>query len=218
MATSILLFEDNDLLRESIVNMFSLNKEYSVAGAYGHLLNVIDHVKKLSPDIILMDIDMPGLSGIDAVNKIRSAGILTPIMMITVFDDNHHVFDAICAGASGYLLKKHLSAKLFDAIEELRAGGAPMSPSVARMVISAMHQKPTQINPYGLTAREHDVLTSLSKGNSYKLIAAEFGLSVDTIRTHIKSIYEKLQVHSQTEAVAKALNEKLINRQSQTIL
>ncbi|MBI1768565.1 MAG: response regulator transcription factor, partial [Bacteroidetes bacterium] len=134
----------------------------------------------------------------------------TPILMLTVFDDNEHVFDAICAGASGYLLKKHLSSKLFDAIEELKSGGAPMSPSVARMVINAMHQKPTQVNPYGLTARENDVLTSLSKGNSYKLIAAEFGLSVDTVRTHIKSIYEKLHVHSQTEAVAKALNEKLV--------
>jgi DNA-binding NarL/FixJ family response regulator len=127
-----------------------------------------------------------------------------------VFDDNQHVFDAICAGASGYLLKKHLSSKLFDSIDELQNGGAPMSPSIARMVISSMHKKPTQANPYGLTARETTVLTSLSKGNSYKLIASEFDISIDTVRTHIKNVYEKLQVHSQAEAVAKAIHEKLI--------
>ncbi|MBS1683052.1 MAG: response regulator transcription factor [Bacteroidetes bacterium] len=213
MATSILLFEDNDLLRESIVNMLSINKNFIVAGAFGRVTHVTDLIKKLTPDIILMDIDMPGMSGIESVKEIRNSNCLTPILMITVFDDNTHVFDAICAGASGYLLKKHLSVKLFDALEELQSGGAPMSPSVARMVISAMHQKPSQTNPYRLTAREHDVLSSLSKGSSYKLIAAELELSLDTIRTHIKSIYEKLHVHSQTEAVAKALNEKLVANQ-----
>jgi len=210
MAVSIVLFEDNEMLRDSIVQMLSMNHFFQVKGAYDNVLKSTDLVKSLNPDVILMDIDLPGLSGIEAVRKIRTAGYTVPILMLTVFDDNEHVFDAICAGASGYLLKKHLSSRLFDAIEELRAGGAPMSPSVARMVITSMHQKPAQENPYGLTARENDVLTSLSKGNSYKLIAAEFSLSVDTVRTHIKSIYEKLHVHSQTEAVAKALNEKLI--------
>ena len=210
MPTSIVLFEDNDMLRESIVQMLSMNQLYQVKGAYGNVLKSTEQVKSQNPDVILMDIDMPSLSGIEAVRKIRAAGLSIPILMLTVFDDNEHVLDAICAGASGYLLKKHLSSRLFEAIEDLKSGGAPMSPSVARMVISSMHQKPVQQNPYGLTARENDVLTSLSKGNSYKLIAAEFGLSVDTVRTHIKSIYEKLQVHSQTEAVAKALNEKLV--------
>lgn len=210
MAMSILVYEDNDLLRESIGNMISLNKQFSVCASFDNVLKVEDQVKSLQPDLILMDIDMPGRTGIEAVIKIRSAGIATPIMMLTVFDDNQHVFDALCAGASGYLLKKHLSAKLYDSIEELRSGGAPMSPSIARMVISSMHKKPTRINPYGLTARETDVLTSLSKGNSYKLIASEFGISIDTVRTHIKNVYEKLQVHSQAEAVAKAIHERLI--------
>lgn len=210
MPTSIVLFEDNDMLRESIVQMLSMNQLFQVKGAFENVLKSTEQVKSLNPDIILMDIDMPSLSGIEAVRKIRTAGFNTPILMLTVFDDNDHVLEAICAGASGYLLKKHLSSRLFEAIEDLKSGGAPMSPSVARMVISSMHQKPAPQNPYGLTARENDVLTSLSKGNSYKLIAAEFGLSVDTVRTHIKSIYEKLHVHSQTEAVAKALNEKLV--------
>jgi len=192
------------------VSMISLNKQFQVGGAFNNVLKVEDQVKSIRPDIILMDIDMPGITGIDAVTKIRKAGLQTPIMMLTVFDDNQHVFDAICAGASGYLLKKHLSAKLYDSIEDLRTGGAPMSPSIARMVVSSMHKKTTQINPYGLTFRETDVLTSLSKGNSYKLIASEFNISIDTVRTHIKNVYEKLQVHSQTEAVAKAIHEKLI--------
>jgi DNA-binding NarL/FixJ family response regulator len=210
MAYSVLVYEDNDLLRESIVSMISLNKELKVGGAFNNVVKAVDQVKSIQPDIILMDIDMPGVTGIDAVAKIRKAGWQTPIMMLTVFDDNQHVFDAICAGASGYLLKKHLSAKLYDSIEDLRTGGAPMSPSIASMVVSSMHKKTTQINPYGLTYRETDVLTSLSKGNSYKLIASEFNISIDTVRTHIKNVYEKLQVHSQTEAVAKAIHEKLI--------
>ncbi|MBS1491471.1 MAG: response regulator transcription factor [Bacteroidetes bacterium] len=210
MTTSVLFFEDNNLLRESLCSMFSINSQYIVAGAFGHVLNIVDHMKKLKPDIVLMDIDMPGMNGIEAVRKIRQAGYTTPILMLTVFDDNRHVFDAICAGASGYLLKKHLPTKLFIAMEELQSGGAPMSPSIASMVIQSMYKKPNLPNPYKLTPRETDILTSLSKGNSYKLVATELAISIDTVRTHIKSVYEKLQVHSQAEAVAKAIHEKLI--------
>lgn len=210
MTTSVLFFEDNNLLRDSLCSMFSINSQYIVAGAFGHVLNIVDHMKKLKPDIVLMDIDMPGMNGIEAVRKIRQAGYTTPILMLTVFDDNRHVFDAICAGASGYLLKKHLPTKLFIAMEELQSGGAPMSPSIASMVIQSMYKKPNLPNPYKLTPRETDILTSLSKGNSYKLVATELAISIDTVRTHIKSVYEKLQVHSQAEAVAKAIHEKLI--------
>jgi DNA-binding NarL/FixJ family response regulator len=207
---SVLVYEDNELLRQSIESMLSFNPQFKLVGSYNNVLKVEEQLKTLQPDIILMDIDMPGRSGIDAVSKIRTGGSNTLILMITVFDDNQHVFDALCAGASGYLLKKHLATKLFDSIDELLAGGAPMSPSIARMVIASMHKKAVQQNPYALTARETDVLTSLSKGNSYKLIANEFGISIDTVRTHIKNVYEKLHVHSQAEAVAKAINEKLI--------
>ena len=148
------------------------------------------------------------MTGIEAVKKLRATGSAVPVIMLTVFDDNRNVFDAICAGASGYLLKKHISSRLFDALDEVLAGGAPMSPSIARMVIASM--QPATPNPYQLTPREKDVLKSLSRGNSYKLIAAEFDISVDTVRTHLKKIYEKLQVHSQTEAVSKAINERLV--------
>lgn len=208
MPLSILLYEDNDSLRESIASMLFLNERFSVAGAFSNVLAVEHEIRKFAPDVVLMDIDMPGMSGIEAVRKIRAAGLKVPVIMLTVFDDNRHVFDAICSGASGYLLKKHISQKLFDAIDEVLAGGAPMSPSIARMVISAM--QPATPNPYQLTPREKEVLRSLATGNSYKLIAAEFDISVDTVRTHLKKIYEKLQVHSQTEAVSKAINERLV--------
>ncbi|MEI9918061.1 MAG: response regulator transcription factor [Bacteroidota bacterium] len=208
MSLSILLYEDNDSLRESIASMLFLSDQYRVSGSFSNVLKVIDQLKSFQPDAILMDIDMPGMTGIEAVKKVRATGSAVPIIMLTVFDDNRNVFDAICAGASGYLLKKHISAKLFDALEEVLAGGAPMSPSVARMVIASM--QPSAPNPYQLTPREKDVLASLSRGNSYKLIAAEFEISVDTVRTHLKKIYEKLHVHSQTEAVSKAINERLV--------
>jgi DNA-binding NarL/FixJ family response regulator len=209
MAFSVLLYEDNDLLRESIVSMVHLDDRYIVSGSFSNVLIAEKQLAEFHPDIVLMDIDMPGRTGIEAVRRIRAMGVRIPILMLTVFDDTQHVFDAICAGASGYLLKKHLSVKLFDAIEEVLSGGAPMSPSIAHMVIASL-QKPANGNPYQLTPREKEVLSSLSKGNSYKLMAAEYGITVDTVRAHIKKIYEKLQVHSQTEAVSKAFNEKLV--------
>ncbi len=209
MALTVLLFEDNQLLRESISGMISLREGLELSGAFENVLTVKEKVETHNPDLILMDIDMPGMTGIEAVKAIRQSNNQVPIIMLTVFDDNNHVFDALRAGASGYLLKKHISTKLFDAIQEVLEGGAPMSPGIARMVLTAMHQKPVE-NLYQLTARETEILTSLSKGNSYKLIASELQISIDTVRTHIKHIYEKLHVRSQTEAVSKALNEKLI--------
>jgi len=209
MALPVLIYEDNDMLRESICTIVELDQHFQVVGAYNNVLLAEQQTKALQPHIILMDIDMPGRTGIEAVRRLRSAGITVPIVMLTVFDDTQHVFDAICAGASGYLLKKHISSKLFDAMSEVLNGGAPMSPSIAHMVIASL-QKPVVVNPYHLTAREQEILTSLAKGNSYKMMAAEFSVTVDTVRAHIKKVYEKLHVHSQTEAVSKALTEKLV--------
>lgn len=210
MAARILIYEDNDLLRDSIRSMLALSPEIAVCGEFKNPSDIVQQVTEIEPDLILMDIDMPEVNGIEAVKRIRTFNHHVVIIMLTVFDDNDHVFDAICAGASGYLLKKHISSKLFDSINESLDGGAPMSPSIARMVISAMHRKTNAPNSYQLTARETEILASLSRGNSYKLIAAEFSISIDTVRSHIKKIYEKLQVHSQTEAVSKALNEGLV--------
>lgn len=208
MSIKILVFEDNDLLRESLSSLVALQPGFALAGAYPNVLQVKSQINQHQPDVVLMDIDMPGKTGIEAVREIRSFNTSLPVIMLTVFDDNIHVLEAIKAGASGYLLKKHISSKLFDAITEVLDGGAPMSPSIARMVIGSM-QRPSE-NPYQLTTREREILNVLSTGNSYKMIAAQFNISIDTVRTHIKKIYEKLQVHSQTEAVSKAINEKLV--------
>lgn len=202
------MYEDNTMLRESISSMIRLDEQFVVSGAFENVLFAESQISEIKPDIVLMDIDMPGRTGIEAVKQIRASGVKVPILMLTVFDDTEHVFEALRAGASGYLLKKHLSTKLFDSIAEVLQGGAPMSPAIALMVITSFQKQ--QVNQYQLTARESEILTSLAKGNSYKLMAAEFSVTVDTVRAHIKKIYEKLQVHSQTEAVSKALKERLV--------
>ena len=207
----ILIYEDNNNLRESLCSLITFSDKFLLLGDYPDVLQAEAQVRNINPDIIIMDIDMPGVNGIEAVKKIRSFNVEVAIIMLTVFDDSRHVFDAICAGASGYLLKKHISDKLINSIWEVLDGGAPMSPGIARLVIQNMQQLPSaDQNKYKLTPKEKEVLSSLSKGNSFKLIAAEQDISIDTVRTHIKKIYEKLQVHSQTEAVSKAVNERLV--------
>ena len=209
MPHSILIYEDDELLRENLSSMVRINADWRLVGAFDNAGEVEKHLSDLKPEIIFMDIDMPKISGIEAVRRIRATGSAVHVIMLTVFEDDQHVLDAICAGASGYLLKKHISARLYESVNEVLNGGAPMSPTIARMVIISI-QTPRAKNPYQLTPREQEVLTLLSKGNSYKLIAAETGVVIDTVRAHIKKIYEKLQVHSQTEAVSKAIHEKLV--------
>lgn len=210
MATGILLYDDSASLRESIAKLIQCSDEFLLLGSFTDPSMVEEQVKEIAPDVILMDIDMPHRNGIEAVKLIRRFDQKVAIIMLTVFEDSRHVLDAICAGASGYLLKKHISEKLSDAIKDVRQGGAPMSPGIARLVIENMQRQVPEEGKYGLTAREKDILQSLSKGNSFKLIAAELLISIDTVRTHIKHIYEKLQVHSQTEAISKAMNEHLL--------
>lgn len=211
MPTKILIYEDNPNLRESLSNLLVLTREYIVAGSYPDCSRVEEQVKQLQPDVILMDIDMPGINGIEAVKKIRQFNKTVQILMITVFDDNSHVYDALYAGANGYLLKKYISDKVVHSIQEVLHGGAPMSPAIARMIIGNM-QRPAVVesHDYQLTNREKEILQLLAKGNSFKMIAAELNISIDTVRTHIKRIYDKLHVRSQIEAVSKAINEKLV--------
>ncbi|MEO7991466.1 MAG: response regulator transcription factor [Chryseolinea sp.] len=208
--TQLLIYEDNRQLRESVAALLSLSTDLVLTGSFSDVLQVEQQVKEHKPDVILMDIDLPGMNGIDAVKKIRSFNAKVQIIMLTVFDDNKHVVDAICAGASGYLLKQYIPEKLLESIKEVLNGGAPMSPGVARTVIAKLQQIPEQENIYQLTIRQKEILTSLSKGNSFKLIATQYNISIDTVRSHIKNIYDKLQVRSQTEAVAKAIHENLV--------
>lgn len=211
MQIGVLLYEDNDDLRESLGNMINFSKDLVLLGSYPNVTRVEEQVKLSGPDVILMDIDMPGRNGIEAVKIIRRFNRNAQIMMLTVFDDNKHIYDAICAGASGYLLKKNISDKLLPSIYEILHGEAPMSPGIARMIIQNLQQLPsTEENKYHLTPREKEILLALSQGNSFKMIAAQLFISIDTIRTHSKNIYEKLQVHTQIEAVSKAINEKLL--------
>jgi DNA-binding NarL/FixJ family response regulator len=210
MAYKVLIFEDNDRLRESIVSMLEFSDIFNVEATFSNCKEVEQIVKEHQPDIILMDIDMPEVNGIEAVKIIRKFNADCQILMITIFDDTSHVFDAIYAGANGYLLKKFISTKLIYAMEECLHGGAPMSPSIARMVIGKLQKKDDSKTDYSLTERETETLRSLSQGNSYKMIADELHISIDTVRTHIKRIYEKLHVHSQTEAIVKAIRENLV--------
>jgi len=210
MAVSIVIFEDNDQLRDSLVSLLELTQQYEVLAARPDCSEVKELVESLCPDVVLMDIDMPGMDGIEAVRQIRQVDKNVQVIMLTVFDDNGHVYDALSAGANGYLLKKYISDKLVHSIQEVLAGGAPMSPAIARMIINNMQQAAMPANNYQLTNREKEILQSLSSGNSFKMIAAELTLSIDTVRTHIKHIYDKLHVHSQVEAVRKALQEGLV--------
>lgn len=211
MNTGVVIYEDNQGLRESLEQLIEHSRDLLLLGSFEKAVNILADTEGCKPDVILMDIDMPGITGIEAVRLLRQAGKNVPVIILTIFDDNQHVLDAIFAGASGYLQKKHISERLMDAIADVLSGGAPMSPAIARLVIDSMQQRNMETeNRYNLTPREKEILSSLSKGNSYKLIASELSISIDTVRTHIKRIYEKLQVHSQTEAISKAMKERIV--------
>ncbi|HEU4470051.1 MAG TPA: response regulator transcription factor [Flavisolibacter sp.] len=210
MQTGILVYEDNEVLRQSIGSLIDFSGDLLLLGSFGNALHAEDQVRTLKPDLIIMDIDLPGLSGIEAVKKIRRFNPELPVIMLTVFEESDTVLQAIMAGASGYLLKKHLTDRLASSIKEVMEGGAPMSPSIARLVVRNMQTTPASGMNYDLTSREKEVLASLAAGSSYKIIADKYFISIDTVRSHIKHIYKKLQVHSQTEAVSKALNEKIV--------
>lgn len=200
----VLIYEDNPSLREALCVMLEANEGFAVAGAYEDCTAILAQVKEYEPDVLLMDIDMPHLTGIEAVKLIKPKFPGVNILMLTVFDDDERVFEAIKSGATGYLLKKTPPARILDALREIYDGGAPMSPSIARKVILNLHTAPLHVEEIArLTSRELEILQCLSEGKSSKMIADTCFISVDTVRTHVKRIYEKLQVHSATEAIAK---------------
>ncbi|HLU81575.1 MAG TPA: response regulator transcription factor [Flavobacteriaceae bacterium] len=207
----VVIYEDNVPLRESVASLLELSEKHEVLGTFGHCDKVKTQLQKLNPDVVLMDIDLPGTNGIEAVGIIRKFNKTVQIIILTIFDDNDKIFKALSAGANGYLLKKNISEKLLVSIEEVLRGGAPMSPSIARKIIENLKRpQPTDVPDYKLTQREQEILEYLAMGNSFKLIAAELKISLDTVRTHIKHIYDKLHVRSQIEAVCKAYRENLI--------
>lgn len=208
---NIILYEDNPQLREGLAMLLNGSEGFEVIGTFKNCNNVVSEVEALKPDVILMDIDMPGTNGIEGLKLIRQGNQDVKVLMLTVFDDNKNVFDAIRNGANGYLLKKTPPAKLLEYIQEAHTGGAPMSSSIATQVLKMFSQVHNQAgSDYHLSEREKQVLQWLVNGYSYKMIAAEMFISIDTVRSHIKKIYEKLHVNSKSEAVAKAFKDKIV--------
>jgi DNA-binding NarL/FixJ family response regulator len=212
MKIRVALFEDNKKLRESLEQLINSSETMVCTGAFADATKLVHNLQQANPDVVMMDINMPGLSGIEAVKMIREKFPNIHILMQTVFDDNDKIFAAICAGASGYMLKKTTPQKMLEAIRETYLGGAPMTPSVAAKVLQ-MFRLQTAVEKHefiDLSEREKEILGLLVKGKSYKHIASECFISIDTVNTHVRHIYEKLHVHSKSEAVAKAIFQKLI--------
>ncbi|MBK8685124.1 MAG: response regulator transcription factor [Bacteroidetes bacterium] len=205
----VIIFDDHDMIRDSITMLFNESSDFELLASYGDCMNVIEHIQQLKPDVVIMDIDMPGLSGIEGVRMIRKNFPSVQVLMQTVFDDEEKIFAAIAAGAGGYILKGIDSSKILEAVSEVYHGGAPMTPSIARKVLSHLKDLTPQKEDYNLSAREKEVLGLLVNGLSYKMIAAQMNITYDTVRAHMKKVYEKLHVSSMTEAVAKAIHKKL---------
>ncbi len=206
----VLLYDDAEQFRETMGLLLDQTDEFAVVGKFGNCETAPADVSLLRPDVVLMDIDMPGASGIDGVRMIRRKNLTVKIIMLTVFDDNRNIYDAIRFGANGYVLKKSAPHAIISAIKDVYEGGAPMNSSIATQVLQMFAGMSPGDENYGLSQKEKAVLKSLVDGNSYKMVAASLGISIDTVRTHIRNIYEKLQVNSKSEAVAKALKNRIV--------
>lgn len=205
----VAIVEDNNTLRNSLESLFNRTEGMRCVASLNNLLNVVSEIGSSMPDIVLMDIGLPNISGIEGVRTVKANFPQIQVMMFTVFDDDEKIFDAIRAGASGYLLKKTPPEEIIQAIRDLYQGGAPMTASIARRVIQSFQAAPsTVVEDYQLTVRENEILYSLVDGLSYKKIADKYCVSISTIRTHICNIYHKLHVNSKAEAVAKVLSPR----------
>jgi len=211
MPLQILVYDDHDELRESLSAMLQHDADFLTMAMFDNAETVEQDVLQLKPDIILMDIDMPRVGGVEAVRRVRKINKDIPIIMLTVFDDNDNIFNAIYAGATGYILKRFATVELVPALRSVMSGGAPMTGSVAKKVLQMLPAARSKEEEHVyLNKKETDILRLLVEGYSYKMIAAQQDLTIDGVRFHIKKIYDKLHVHSATEAVARALRDKLI--------
>jgi DNA-binding NarL/FixJ family response regulator len=210
---NVAVVEDNHNIREGLKILIDGTEGYSCVAAYPSCEAMIKNINKLKPDVLLMDIGLPGMNGIEGIKQIKALIPDLTILVLTIYEENDLIFDAICAGASGYLVKKTPPSKLLEAIQDAYLGGAPMSSNIARKVVDLFLRK-SQSEPQNdstiLTPREKEILGSLIEGNSFKAIADSLLISIETVRFHFRNIYKKLHVHSQSAAVAKAIKEKLI--------
>jgi DNA-binding NarL/FixJ family response regulator len=208
----VIIVEDKDNIREGLCMLINGTEDYRCIGVYKDCESMLEEVEEKNPDVMLMDIGLPGISGIEGVKRVKKILPDVNVLMLTVYEDNERIFEALCAGACGYLIKQTPPARLLEAIKEAYEGGSPMSSHIARKVVGLFQEKhlfPTS-EPSILSDREREILGELAKGNSYQVIADLLFISVDTVRFHIRNIYKKLHVHSQSEAVAKAIKKGLI--------
>jgi len=207
----VIVIEDMREVREGLAALINGTQGFKCVGSYYSMEAALSSMGEEPPNVILTDIGLPGMTGVRGTEILRQRFPEVPILALTVYDNDDQVFDALCAGASGYLLKNTPPARLLDSLREAANGGAPMSPEVARRVIRLFREfRPPETAAYHLTAQETQLLKLLIEGHYKKTAAREMGISTNTVSFHLKNIYSKLQVHSKTEAVAKALREHLI--------
>jgi DNA-binding NarL/FixJ family response regulator len=207
----VAIIEDQGDFRDALGALIDGSDGFSCQQRYGSIEVALDGIARAVPDVVLVDIGLPGISGIEGVRLLRLRHPGLPALFLTVYNDDERIFEAICAGACGYLLKKIPKTRLLECIREVVEGGAPMSPEVARRVVELFRQiHPPRGSSHQLTPREMNLLALLGEGHHYKTAAAELGITINTVSTHMRRIYEKLEVHSKSEAVAKALREGLI--------
>jgi len=208
----VAIIEDQREFREGLAFLIDGTEGYRCAQRFGSMEEALDPLGRDPPDVALLDIGLPGISGIEGIRLLREQCPGLPVLVLTIYNDDERIFGAMCAGACGYLLKKTPKARILECIEDVLDGGAPMSPDVARRVVELFRKfRPPQDANYHLTKQELRLLTLLGEGHYYKTAAGELGSTINTVSSHMRHIYEKLQVHSKSEAVAKALRQGLIH-------
>lgn len=210
-ALKVAIIEDQPRIREGLRSLIDGTEGYRCVGSFGSMEEALAKVDYELPDVLLVDIGLPGMSGIEGTRRMKERHPGLAVLMLTVYDDDRRIFDALCAGACGYLLKNTPPARLLESLKEVVGGGAPMSPEVARRVVALFREvRPPERAAYQLTPHEIRILALLVEGHNYKTAADELNVSINTIRFHMRSIYEKLQVHSKSEAVSKALRHRIV--------
>jgi len=205
------IIEDQRDIREGLTMLIDGTPGYECTGSYRSMEEALDRIKAQVPDVVLCDIGLPGMSGIEGIRILKERYPNLQLLMLTVYDDDDRIFDALCAGACGYMLKRTSPARLLECLKEAVTGGAPMSPEIASRVIALFREiRPPERAEYELTPHETRLLKLLVEGHNYTTAAKELNVSYNTVKFHMRHIYEKLQVHSKSEAVAKAMRERLI--------
>lgn len=207
---TVVIVEDDEQIRQGISTLIKSTDEFVLKGAFAECRSLLSKLDDILPDVFLMDISMPGMSGIECTAKIKSIYPTANIVMLTVYEDDSQIFDSLRAGASGYILKRTPLNEILVAIKDVNSGGAPMTPSIAKRVLKFFNESSKKLDEYNLTPREKEILQELTNGLSYKKIAETLFISLDTVRSHIKNIYHKLHVSSKSGAVAKALKDKIV--------